>query len=104
MIRPAARIAAALLLFAAAFAAGALPAHDLSVRIDPQTRRLAGRDRIRLDSPQPVTLLLSARFSVDALSVDGRRLRAGSSCAGAVNSRRWTGVWITATRSPTAYR
>ena len=76
MIRPAARIAAALLLFAAAFAAGALPAHDLSVRIDPQTRRLAGRDRIRLDSPQPVTLLLSARFSVDALTVDGRRLRA----------------------------
>lgn len=76
MTTRAARIAAALLLFAVALAAGAVPAHDISVRIDPQTRRLEGRDSIRLDSSRPVTLVLSARFRVDALAVDGRRVRA----------------------------
>ena len=69
---------AALLLTAPA-AARAVPAHDLSVRIDPQERTLEGRDTIRLDSAGPVTLLLSGRFRVNSLSVDGRMVRAPGS-------------------------
>ena len=63
-------------LVLAASVAAAVPVHDLSVRIDPQTRLLEGRDTIRFDSPRPVTLVLSPRFKVGSLVVDGRRLRA----------------------------
>jgi len=66
----------ATLILAASVAAAAVPVHDLSVRIDPQTRLLEGRDTIRFDSPRPVTLVLSPRFKVGSLVVDGRRLRA----------------------------
>ena len=63
-------------MFAASVAAAAVPVHDLSVRIDPRTRRLEGRDTIRFDSPRPVTLVLSARFKVSLLVVDRRRIDA----------------------------
>jgi len=70
-------IAAALFFALAASAVlGAVPLHDLSVRIDPQTRLLEGRDSISSDSSRPATLVLSAHFKVDALAVDGRRIRA----------------------------
>ena len=71
----------ATLMLAASVAAAAVPVHDLSVRIDPQTRLLEGRDTIRFDSPRPVTLVLSPRFKVGSLVVDGRRLRAPSAAA-----------------------
>ena len=63
----------------------ATPLHDLSVRIDPGTRRLEGRDAISVDAAAPitpVTLVLSARFRVDALAVDGRRIHASWTSAG----------------------
>ena len=66
----------ATLMLAASVAAAAVPAHDLSVRIDPQTRLLEGRDTIRFDSPRPVTLVMSPRFKVSSLVVDGRRIDA----------------------------
>jgi aminopeptidase N len=66
----------ATLMLAASVAAAAVPAHDLSVRIDPQTRLLEGRDTIILDSPRPVTLVLSPRFKVGSVVVDGRRVDA----------------------------
>ena len=64
------------LMLAASVAAAAAPSHDLWVRIDPQARLLEGRDTIIVDSSRPVTLVLSARFRVDALAVDGRRVGA----------------------------
>ncbi len=54
-------------------AAAAAPAvHQIRVRIEPDTRLLEGRDSIRFDAPRAVTLVLSARFRVDSLSVDAR--------------------------------
>ena len=72
MIRAAALLAA-LVGVPAAFAA-AVPMHDISVRIDPQSRALEGRDRITLDGSRASTLLLSSRFRVKSLTADGRRL------------------------------
>ena len=72
MIRAAA-LFAALAGLPAAFPAAA-PMHDISVRIDPQSRALEGRDRITLDAPRAATLLLSPRFKVNSLTADGRRL------------------------------
>jgi aminopeptidase N len=59
----------------AAAAAPATAAHDIHVRIDPETHRLEGRDTIRFDAPRAATLLLSARFRIDALAADGRRVQ-----------------------------
>jgi len=73
MTRPIVLLAA--LALAASEAVAAVPLHDLSVRIDPQTRILKGRDRISFDSARPATLVLSARFRIDALLADGRRVR-----------------------------
>ena len=70
--------AAALLAALAALPAGfpaAAPMHDISVRIDPQSRALEGRDRITLDAPRAVTLVLSPRFTVSSITADGRRVR-----------------------------
>jgi len=55
-------------------AMAAVPAHDLRVRIDPGTRALEGHDTISFDTPGPATLLLSSRFRVNSLSIDGRRV------------------------------
>ncbi len=74
MTRPLAFLAA--LALAASAAAATVPWHDLSVRIDPQTRILQGRDTISFDAARAVTLVLSARFRVNALRADGRRVRA----------------------------
>ena len=74
MIGPVVLLAA--LALAASTAAATIPRHDISVRIDPQARILQGRDTIRFDSARPVTLVLSARFRLDALLADGRRVLA----------------------------
>ncbi len=76
MSRPAARHAAlicALCLSPTAIAA-APASHQISVRIEPDTRLLEGRDRIRFDAPRAATLVLSARFRIDSLLVDARRI------------------------------
>jgi hypothetical protein len=76
MTRLRARLAALLAtLLCATAAIAATPAtHQLRVRIDPDTQRLAGSDSIRFDAPRRVTLLLSARFRIETLSVDQRRI------------------------------
>ena len=76
MIGPAARLAAlicALLLSPTAIAA-APAAHQIRVRIEPDTHLLEGRDSIRFDTPRAATLVLSARFRIDSLLVDARRI------------------------------
>jgi aminopeptidase N len=77
--------------FAAAICALALPAaaiaaqpaaHQISVRIEPDTQFLEGRDSIRFDAPRAATLVLSARFRVDALAADGQRIKVAGKLAG----------------------
>lgn len=63
---------ALVLALATPLGALALPTHDISVRIEPGTRLLTGRDAIRVDDDLQVTLVLSARFRVESLLVDGR--------------------------------
>jgi aminopeptidase N len=76
MIRLAGRLAALIcaLMLPAAAAAVAPAAHQIRVRIEPDTRFLEGRDSIRFDAPRAATLVLSARFRVDSLVVDTRRI------------------------------
>jgi len=76
MIRLAAFFAAVIcaLLLPAAAAALAPAAHQIRVRIEPDTGFLEGRDSIRFDAPRAATLVLSARFRVDSLVVDARRI------------------------------
>ncbi len=78
-------------LFAAAICALALPAaaiaapsafHQIRVRIEPDTRLLQGRDSMRFDTRRAATLVLSARFRVDSLVVDGRRIDIAEKPAG----------------------
>ena len=84
MTRPAAILAAAACAFAFPAAAIALaPAtHEISVRIEPERHVLEGRDRIRFDAPRAATLVLSARFRIDSLLADGRRLAIAPRSAG----------------------
>jgi len=73
MIRPAAGLAA--LICALSWPASALAAattHAIQVRIEPDTQQLEGSDRISFDAPRAATLLLSARFRIDSLTVDAR--------------------------------
>jgi hypothetical protein len=64
-------------------AASAAPAaHQIRVRIEPDTQFLEGRDSIRFDVPRAATLALSARFRVDSLAVDGRRIEVAAKLAG----------------------
>ena len=74
MTRLAVYFAAAICALAPAFAAlSASPAaHQIRVRIEPDTRLLEGKDSIRFDAPRAATLLLSARLRIDSLSVDGQ--------------------------------
>jgi hypothetical protein len=67
MIRAAAAAAAALwLLLAPDFApAAALAHHDLEVRLEPATHRIAVRDRIALPAPAPATLTLVLHPGLD---------------------------------------
>ena len=44
------------------------------MRIEPDTHLLEGRDSIRFDTPRAATLVLSARFRIDSLLVDARRI------------------------------
>ena len=76
MIRPALWLAAlicALGLAPAALAAAA-PTHRIHVRIEPATQSLEGRDSLRFEAARAATLVLSSRFRIDALAVDGRRI------------------------------
>jgi len=64
-------------------AAAAPPAHEIRVRIEPDSRFLEGRDSIRFGAPRAATLVLSARFRIDSLAVDGQRIEvAGRPAAG----------------------
>ena len=84
MTRPAglfATLLCALLVCAAATAADSA-VHRMRVRIEPDTQLLEGRDSIRFAAPRAATLVLSARFRVDALAVDGRRIEAVAKLAG----------------------
>ncbi len=86
MIRSAARLAALLCALGVAAPgqaadADAPAAHAMHVRIEPGTQLLEGRDSISLDAARAVTLILSARFRITALSVDGRRIEAAPKLA-----------------------
>ena len=76
MNRLAGRLAALIcaLMLPAAAAAVAPAAHQIRVRIEPDTRFLEGRDSIRFDVPRAATLIFSARVRVDSLAVDARRI------------------------------
>jgi len=76
MILPCARLAAlfAALLLAAAASGGAPAAHQIRVRIDPAAHRLDGHDIIRFDAARAASLLLSPRFRIESIAVDGRRI------------------------------
>ena len=76
MTRLAAFFAAAICALALPAAAATAPvaAHQISVRIEPDTRFIQGKDSIRFDAPHAATLVLSARLHVDSLAVDGRRI------------------------------
>jgi len=62
------------LAFPVAALAASPAAHQIRVRIEPDSRFLEGRDSIRFDAPRAATLVLSARFRVDSLLVDARRI------------------------------
>ena len=85
MIGPAGRFAALFcVLLACATASAADPAahHRMQVRIEPEAQVLEGRDSIEFAAPRAATLLLSARFRVDALAVDGQPIEAVARLAG----------------------
>ena len=75
MTRRAAFFAAVICTLAlpAAAMAASPAAHQIRVRIEPDSRFLEGRDSIRFDAPRAAILVLSARFRVDSLLVDARR-------------------------------
>src|ERR1019366_84331 len=60
-------------LFSATAIAAAPAAHQIRVRIEPDSRYLEGRDSIRFDAPRAATLVLSTRFRVDSLGLRGQR-------------------------------
>ena len=76
MNRLAALLAAATctLLLPAAAASAAPAAHEISVRIEPDTQLLVGHDSLHFDAPRAATLVLSSRFRIDALAIDGQRI------------------------------
>ena len=76
MSKPAALLAtlAVMLCVSAAVPAAAPAMHEIHLRLEPETRTLAGRDRISFDAPTAATLVLSTRFHLDSLAVDARRI------------------------------
>ena len=76
-----AALTCALCLAPAAMAAA--PAeHRIRVRIEPETHLLEGRDSMRFAAPRAATLILSARFRIDSLAIDGRRIEVVAKPAG----------------------
>jgi len=69
------RLAALAALVCACAVHAAEPAHEISVRLDPQSRTLEAHDVIRLEPRRAVTLLLSERFKLDSVALDGRRFQ-----------------------------
>jgi hypothetical protein len=45
--------------------------HDLTIRLDPQSRALVGEDTLSLPGRDPVELRLDPRFAVESLALDG---------------------------------
>jgi hypothetical protein len=84
MTAAALRLAALLCALGAAAAAlaDAPPVHRIRVRIEPEAQLLTGHDSLRFDAPRAATLLLSTRFRLDALTVDGRRIELAPRLAG----------------------
>jgi hypothetical protein len=82
MIRLAANFAVLICALMLPAIAAAQPAHQIRVRIEPDSRFLEGRDSIRLDALRGVTLVLSARFHIDSLLVDARRIAVPDKPAG----------------------
>ncbi|MEK7435291.1 MAG: M1 family aminopeptidase [Pseudomonadota bacterium] len=74
MIRPAARLIALICVLGFAPAALAAAAHQIRVRIEPDTQRLEGQDSISFDVPRAATLALSVQLQLESLAVDGRRI------------------------------
>ena len=76
MTRSARRLAALIcaLCLSPAALADALPDHRISVRIEPDTHVLEGRDTIRFDAARAATLILSTRFRIDSIAVDEHRI------------------------------
>ena len=97
----AAALVAALAL-QASLALGAAPAHELSIRLDPEARTLTGRDVITFGTRRSATLLLNGAFKLEELRVEGRRIeprvstRSGLQRIAVPASRRielqWTGA------------
>ncbi|MBE0613241.1 MAG: M1 family peptidase [Burkholderiales bacterium] len=97
------------LLFPAAALAAAPAEHALVLRIEPATQILQGRDSISFDAPRAATLVLSPRFRIDALSVDGRAVEPVAKLSGGLQritlpaARRieigWSGSLVALDRS-----
>ncbi|MBE0619737.1 MAG: M1 family peptidase [Burkholderiales bacterium] len=84
MIRPAGLFAALFctLVFCTTASAAEPASHRMRVRIEPDTHLLEGRDSIRFGTARAATLVLSTRFRIDTLAVDGRRIDAAPRLAG----------------------
>ena len=83
---------------AADVAAAQAPLHDLSVTLDPATRRLEGRDVITLDTRRAVTLLLSERFGIEALQADGKAVAVNATASGSARPGMLRRVSVPAAR------
>ena len=59
------------ILFCTTANAADLPAHHMQVRIEPAAHQLKASDRIDFAKPRAATLVLSTRFRIDALKLDG---------------------------------
>src|SRR3954469_2396481 len=69
-------------IYASDAAATDRAAHNISVRIDPQTRAIEGRDTVRLEAPRAITLLLAPGMRIESIVADGYDVRAPSPSAG----------------------
>jgi aminopeptidase N len=58
----------------AATEAGAAPQHDLSVSLDPATRRLEGRDLITFASRRSAALVIGRAMQIDSITADGQAI------------------------------
>ena len=83
---------------AADVAAAQAPLHDLSVTLDPATRRLDGRDIITLDTRRAVTLLLSERLGIEALQADGKPVAVNATASGSARPGMLRSVSVPAAR------
>jgi aminopeptidase N len=76
------RVAAVCLSASSALASAAPVAQDIAVRIDPSSRELNGSSRIVIDGGAPSEVVLSQRFEVESITVDGRAAARSGARAG----------------------